>query len=190
MLTPTRAPTAARHAVQKYASAGRRGAGRSAAGALITLSSRKYVLPIRWSGRTVTFLKPRFVGWQHLVAARGPAVRVTTRARGRTHRVAWVSVGPFANAAAAALEALEIDPRWRGRPFTAASLSISPLMVQALWLRSRRGDRFWILAPSHPAAVRNRPLTRRQFEASLRRVYRALSIDVSDVRARLSDTSG
>jgi hypothetical protein len=187
MLTTTKAPTAARQAVQTYART--RAAGSPVAGAVITVSSRKYALPVRLRGRTVRFLEPRFVGWQHLVAGQGPAVRITTRARGKAHRIAWVSVGPFADAAAAALDALQTNPRWRDRPFTVSSLSISPLMVQALWLRSRGGDRFWILAPSHPAAVRNRPLTRRQFEASLRRVYRALSVDVAAVRERLGKTS-
>jgi hypothetical protein len=186
MLTATKPPEAEKRAVRRYAPMG---VAQVAAGAVLTVSCRKYTLPFRWKGTSIRFLKPRFVGWQHLVAGSSQAMRISTKKRGKRHGISCISEGPFTNAAEAAIASLEKNRRlWRKR-FTVASLSVSALMVQAIWLRAARGDRFWILEPSHRAATRSRVLTRRQFDASLRRVFRALAADIATVDERLSESA-
>jgi hypothetical protein len=177
-----------RRAVGRFAKTGTRVPSGLKTGAILTISSRKYTLPVVWKSGDVTFRKPRFVGWQHLGFSGSAPVRITTKHHGGRTRVACVSVGPFSEAAQAALASMQSNQRLRRRRFTVASLSVSSLMVQALWLKSKGGDRFWILEPSHVAAVRGRVITARQFEASLRRVFGTLSGDVSTVNERLSET--
>jgi hypothetical protein len=184
MLTIARPPAAAAKAVRRHSPKGTQ----LLEGTVLTASCRKYTLPVRWKDRRVQFLRPRFVGWQHL--GEGPdTVRVTTKQHGKTLSVACVSAGPFAAAAQAAIAVLATDRRLAHRRFTVASLSVSALMVQALWLRSSAGHRFWILEPSHVAAVRGRPLTPRQFESSLRRVFRVLLHSMVDIDERLSGST-
>jgi hypothetical protein len=189
MLTTSEPPEAEKRTIQRYSREGTRGLAGVAAGAVLTISCRKYTLPLKWKGRTITFMKPRFVGWQHLVTGSSEPVRISTRTHGRKHSIACVSAGPFATAAEAAIKELEADRRLSRRRYTVSSLSVSALMVQALWLRAKSGDRFWILEPSHGATVRGRLLTRRQLETSLRRVFGSLAADVPTVEQRLSESA-
>jgi hypothetical protein len=159
-----------------------------AAGAALAVSCRKYSLPLKWKAGKLNFGKPRFVGWQHLVVGASEPVRISTRASGKRHRIACVSAGPFATAAELAIRKLQEDHKLTRRHYTICSLSVSALMVQALWLRARGTHRFWILSPSHGATVRGRLLTQGQFEASLRRVYRFLGADIWSVEKRLVES--
>ncbi len=119
----------------------------------------------------ITLARPRFVGWQHVVRTKQGAVRVTTRTHGRGERVAAVSDGPFAAAAWAAISSLRESAAVCRRPFVFAAVTVPQLMVQALWLRYARADRYWILGPSHPAAASGRLLTEHEFRRSLDAVF-------------------
>ncbi len=152
MFTAARPPEAEKRTIRRYARKA------ISAGAVLTFSCRKYTLPFRWKSDGIRFLKPRFVGWQHLVAGASEAMRISTKKRGRRNAVVCISQGPFTKAAEAAIVSLEKNRRLSRKRFTVASLSVSALMVQALWLRAARGDRFWILEPSHRAATRSRVL--------------------------------